>query len=288
MEKIMYRQLFDQYAYSDQESASEKESESLVHFYANQPDEYFSSIGHSDSHELNSNCNSDLNSSNEVDYGTKTKTAFEYDLQDQINMERLFQSNKILKDKRDNNNHIVVSSAIIKGRTKDVASVKQEENLLKLQGEDRDLDSDQDLDDHSEYCISELLNLLRNQKLNNELIASELSTLETEERETCVQEIIHNPLCYTTHIKKIVYNCSLLRRNSLEFVKFWVSKPDFFYLPRKLLNDDMIPYPNEDSIEYEYLELGSSRDRNELREVIQEAEAEEEESSLPNSSKAFF
>ena len=98
-------------------------------------------------------------------------------------------------------------------------------------------------------------NVQSSQKQILPTIHTEFSTLETEEREVVFLDID--------------LSCSFLR-------KIHVCKPEFFFLPLKLLNDDMMPDLEEDSIEYEYLDLNSCSPGNASRDIILEVDEEEE------------
>lgn len=101
----------------------------------------------------------------------------------------------------------------------------------------------------------------------------ERETVVAEEYLDHTHEFMHNPAEYVTWQKPALNNRSDWRLSiHPTFPKLVVEAPEFFCVPRKLLNDDMIPYNEEELMEFEYLDLGSYADRVEPKEVIQEVD----------------
>lgn len=140
---------------------------------------------------------------------------------------------------------------------------------------------------HTEENRSSFIDLLDPQKptsknaiqpelLEADMIIAEEKRSRLEKRPT--------PVNYPSLQKPRFRNCFNIRIPPI-FRKLRVVKPDFFCLPRKLLNDDMPPFPDEESIEYEYLDVGSFA---EPKEVIQEVDEEDESPMLNKTSKRHF
>ena len=141
--------------------------------------------------------------------------------------------------------------------------------------------------EYSNSYLAEFFSTKRHHKSNILFTYGDISTLETEEQEYYVPEPKHDPTKYITHKKPRLDNNNELSSLGPEFRKLKVCKPEFFYLPRKLLNDDRVPELDEDSMEYSYLDLGSYGDRSEPKEIIHEVD-EEEESGIQNKTSLLF